>query len=84
MDRSREMKLRIEIANESGRLFDSLLVPLHRSQNRSTVDIKHLNNSLISTSNYQFPILPDFHASRCLLESSDGLDDLSRSRCVYM
>ena len=57
-------------------------MPLHRPQNRSTVDIKHLHNPLISTRNDQLSILSNLCAPRRLLEPGDRLDHLSRPWCV--
>lgn len=56
---------------------NSLLVPLHGPQDRSTVDIKHLHNTLIASGDNQLPILPDLGTSCRILEPGDGLDDLS-------
>jgi hypothetical protein len=56
---------------------NSLLVPLHRPQDRSTVDIEDLYDTLIASRDNQLPILPDLGTSCRILEPGNGLDDLS-------
>lgn len=61
---------------------NSLLVPLHRPQDCSTVDIKHLHDSLIASGHNQLPILSDLGTSCRILEPGNGLDDLSCPGCI--
>ena len=69
-------------AGQASDVRNSLLVPLHRPQDRSTVDVEHLDDPLISSSDDQLSILSDLDSSCRILESGDGLDDLSCPRCV--
>jgi hypothetical protein len=58
--------------------MNSLFMPLHRPQNRTTVDIEHLHDPFISTRDDKLPIFPNLYTPRCFLKPSNRLDDLAR------
>ena len=53
-------------------------------QNGSTVEFKHLDNSILTTSSQQLTIATETATVGCLVEARDGFDYLIGSRAVHL